>query len=110
MIRVAPSRLAASFGAMVACGSTGGPALSNRPGGSAGGGGSGVDGSTYNLQLDGGKAGFSVAIEDSAQGVVTTATLNCAGDCVDVQAVAQGGVQPYTYTSRRSRSRSRTPG
>jgi sulfatase modifying factor 1 len=82
---------------MVACGSTGGPAVSNQPGGNTGGGDSGADGSTYNLQLDGGKGGFSVAIEDSAHGVLTTATLNCIGDCIDVQAVAQGGVAPYTY-------------
>jgi hypothetical protein len=38
-----------------------------------------------------------VDIEDAAQVVLTNVTLKCAGDCIDVQAFARGGIPPYTY-------------
>jgi sulfatase modifying factor 1 len=97
MIRVPSSLSAPTLGLMVACGSTEGPAGAppSSANADAGGANPGADGSVYDF--DGRGAGFSVAIEDSAHVALKSVTLNCAGDCVDVQAVADGGVQPYTY-------------
>jgi hypothetical protein len=47
----------------------------------------GVDGST----------GFSVDIEDSNHVVLTKTNSTCDGDCIDLQAVTQGGNPPFTY-------------
>lgn len=85
VIRVDSCLLAASFGLVVACGSKQAPAVasSNEAGDGVGGASSETGGSTDYTQFEGGGAGFSVDIEDSAQVVPTSATLNCAGDCID---------------------------
>jgi sulfatase modifying factor 1 len=101
MIRIASCLFAASLGLIVACGSTEETTVAtpNQAGRDAGRDGSGAGASTHGFELDGGGgSGFSVDIEDSARGVLTSATLNCPGDCIDLQGVARGGVQPYTYT------------
>jgi hypothetical protein len=40
---------------------------------------------------------FTADIENTSHVVLTTATLACNGDCIDVQAVAGGGNAPFTY-------------
>jgi sulfatase modifying factor 1 len=100
MSQVASCMLAASLGLTIACGSTKGLTIApaNQAGRDAGGDSSDADASTNTLGLPGGAAGFSVDIEDSTHAVLTSITLNCTGDCIDVQAVARGGVPPYAYT------------
>ncbi len=97
-IRVVSSLATASLGTALACGSTEGPVLAGAgEGDDAGGSSSGAGGPVPGGRFDGGGAGFSVDVENAAHVVLTTATVSCAGGCVDVQAVPQGGSPPYVY-------------
>jgi hypothetical protein len=71
------------------------------PGGSReGGGGPGGTGGAAGFQTnpDGGSAQtVSVHVDDHNHVVIDLITLRCDGECADVEAVASGGYEPYTY-------------
>jgi hypothetical protein len=76
---------------------TGGPGVTRDTGTTGGGGANSVAPAS-----DGGGAlpsanGFSVQIQNSEGVAITSAMLDCADDCIDVRAVAQGGNPPYSF-------------
>jgi formylglycine-generating enzyme len=93
-IRFAPLPTAA-LGLVVACCS--GEVVPFTPPDGASDAGSGADVAGYDLESGAGMLPLSGDIESAGQAPVTTLTLGCAGECVDVQAVGRGGFPPYTY-------------
>ena len=53
------------------------------------------DGGFSSPSGDGGA--LSATLDDSTGHVLTSASVICAGECLDIQAVAKGGRPPYTY-------------
>ena len=83
------------------CAANDGHADSGRGGdGSAGLGSAGTSGASGSN--DGGKVGpgsgaLSVRVEDIQKMAIELITLQCAGDCADIRAVAVGGNPPYAF-------------
>lgn len=85
-------------GAMSGASGSAGDSGASGSGGVSGVGGAGVGGVGGALVPGAGTGGLVARIEDTAALTVEIVTVRCAGECVDVIAVAEGGRPDYRFT------------